>query len=404
MKKICVYTCITGDYDQVHEITKKEKGVDYLLFTNNKNLVSRTWQVVYIEDPELDNQRLSRKIKMLGHPMIDQNYDISVWQDASVVFLKSVVEFIHTYLKENAFAAFVHHARNCIYEEAKECIKKKKDKKEIILRQMDFLKKHHFPEHYGLCEMTVFIKKHRDPIVKKTMEMWFDMICRYSKRDQLSFMYCVYLTHLQIDYIPLNVWNNEWFHCYKHQYKKELDTCRVYFGSDLNFDPNLEVQPTYQKEGEKFSFQVVILATTNCIEIELTDIPCIAFSSLKIEGIKPDHIYPFNFIEWKGENIFYNGSGIVKLEGTFFKGEVLQLTVSLRKLSDMERYDFIEFLSVENIKLKDELRHLKEQKEELLQETQKLGLELSRILHSKSWKITKPLRVLLNRKKENKET
>ena len=63
MKKICVYTCITGDYDNVHEVKKKETGVDYLLFTNNKSVVSNSWQVVYIEDPNLDNQRLSRKIK-----------------------------------------------------------------------------------------------------------------------------------------------------------------------------------------------------------------------------------------------------------------------------------------------------------------------------------------------------
>ena len=34
-KKICVYTCITGNYDNVHEITNKEKGLDYYLFTNS---------------------------------------------------------------------------------------------------------------------------------------------------------------------------------------------------------------------------------------------------------------------------------------------------------------------------------------------------------------------------------
>ena len=131
MKKICVYTCITGDYDNVHEVKKKETGVDYLLFTNNKSVVSNSWQVVYIEDPNLDNQRLSRKIKMLGHPIIDQNYEISVWQDASVVFQKSVVTFVQTYLKNNSFAAFLHHVRDCIYDEAMACIKKKKDKKEV---------------------------------------------------------------------------------------------------------------------------------------------------------------------------------------------------------------------------------------------------------------------------------
>lgn len=396
MKKICVYTCITGDYDNIHEIEKKEQEVDYLLFTNNKSLTSNSWQVIYIEDPNLDNQRLSRKIKMLGHTIIDQNYDISVWQDASVVFQKSVVDFVQTYLKDHSFAAFLHHARDCIYDEAMECIKKKKDKKEIIMQQLAFLRQEGFPEHYGLCEMTVFIKKHHDPIVKKTMEMWFDMICRYSKRDQLSFMYCAYKNHLQIDFIPLNVWDNEWFYCYTHNYKKILDTCRVYFGSDLNFDPNLDVQPVYQKKGDIYSFQTPVLIDTDCIEIELSDIPCVEFRDLTIKGIKPTKIYPFNFIIFDEKQIFYNDSGIVKLEGSFQKGSTLDLQVQLRKLSEQEIYDLVAFLSIKKI----EAEELQKDYKKLEKETQKLGQELANIIQSRSWKITKPLRMFSSRKRK----
>ena len=106
MKKICAYTCITGDYDDLNEIENKEKNVDYLCFTNNKKLKSNTWKIIYIEDEKLDNQRLSRKIKMLSHPYIKDNYDISVWMDASVVFKKSIIDFVNKYLKNNSFAAF----------------------------------------------------------------------------------------------------------------------------------------------------------------------------------------------------------------------------------------------------------------------------------------------------------
>ena len=92
MDKICVYTRITGNYDNLHEIEKIEKNIDYICFTNNKNLKSNTWKIIYIEDAKLDNQRLSRKIKMLGHPYILKNYEISVWIDASVVFKKSIAK------------------------------------------------------------------------------------------------------------------------------------------------------------------------------------------------------------------------------------------------------------------------------------------------------------------------
>ena len=48
--KICVYTCITGDYDNPKEIPKLEKGIDYYCFTNNKKIKSNTWNVIYIND------------------------------------------------------------------------------------------------------------------------------------------------------------------------------------------------------------------------------------------------------------------------------------------------------------------------------------------------------------------
>ena len=50
MGKICVYTCITGDYDNLIEIKNKEKNIDYYCFTNNKSIKSNTWNVIYIKE------------------------------------------------------------------------------------------------------------------------------------------------------------------------------------------------------------------------------------------------------------------------------------------------------------------------------------------------------------------
>ena len=94
MEKICVYTCITGNYDNLKDVIVKEKGVDYVCFTNNREITSSTWKIIYIDDGILNNHYLSRKIKMLGHPYIDENYDLSIWIDASIIFKRSVNEFL----------------------------------------------------------------------------------------------------------------------------------------------------------------------------------------------------------------------------------------------------------------------------------------------------------------------
>ena len=67
MEKICVYTCIAGDYDDLNEVLVKEEGIDYICFTNNKKIKSKTWKVIYVENGNLDNCHLARKLKMIGH-------------------------------------------------------------------------------------------------------------------------------------------------------------------------------------------------------------------------------------------------------------------------------------------------------------------------------------------------
>ncbi len=390
MDKICVYTCITGNYDDLQEIENKEKNIDYYCFTNNKKIKSNTWKIVYIEQDGLDNQRLSRKIKMLGHPIINDAYDISVWMDANVVFNKSIVKFVNTYLKKNSFASFRHGFRNCIYEEAIECIKNRKDSKENILKTINFLKKENYPKDNGLYEMTVFIKRHNDEKVKETMKLWFDMVCNYSKRDQLSFMYCVWKTGLKIDDINLSVWTNEWFSTNNHNYKKVLENYRIYYGDDqTDFDYNLDEQKEYKIKDNVYQIDTVIPTDTDSIMVELTNVPCVKYEDLKVVNKSLNSIYFFNTIEFNSASIFYNDNGIIQLIGNFKKNQKLKISVKMIKLNDIELIDFIEYLATDNILQRDNV-------EKINYELDSLKTEINQILSSKSWKITKPIRYLSN--------
>ena len=98
MNKICVYTCITGGYDDIQEIKNKEEGIDYYCFTNNPNIKSDTWKVIRIEDETLENITLARKTKILGNDIVNK-YDIALWMDGSTSFKKPIKDFI----KKNKF-------------------------------------------------------------------------------------------------------------------------------------------------------------------------------------------------------------------------------------------------------------------------------------------------------------
>ena len=316
---------------------------------------------MYVEDEKYNNHQLSRKIKMLGTDYINNNYDISVWQDASVIWDKKPSLFVKEYLKNNSFASFKHAFRKCIYEEAAEIIRSRKESKEVAIKHMKFLRKEKFPENMGLYEMTIFVKKHNDPKVKETMELWFKTYLEHSKRDQLSFMYSVWKTGLKIDDINLNVWSNEWVHHATHNYKKKLVDCRIYYGDSTIeelYNYNLDYVYKYKIKDNIYSVTATVPLDTKIIEIDITDVPCMVYSDFEI-SLPCKEEYFFNTIEYKDKNIFYNYKGIVRLEGNFKKGEKLHFSIKLEYLSDNEKLEFINELSNNVIILSEDNENMK---------------------------------------------
>lgn len=399
MKKICVYTCITGDYDEIQEIEEREENIDYYLFTNNKKVHSNTWKVVFIENDGLDNQHLSRKIKMLGHPLIDKKYDISIWMDANICFQKSINDFVAKYYdeKEAPFSSFKHHARACIYEEAEVCIQKRKDTKEKILEHVKFLKNEKYPKNNGLYEMTVFIKNHNNKIVQKTMKMWFDMVCQYSKRDQLSFMYCVWKNKLKVKTIDLNVWDNSWFFVEKHNYDEEIKKYRIYFNHGKKYNPEQDVVAEYQKKDNNYIIEQEVLVDTSKIMIELASTPCLKFKNLKIRGVEAKNIKIYDSIVYKNKNIFYNDVARIEVLFPFKRKDKFYLEIQLEKMTKTEIYDFIDYLNRKRIADRNHIKSLDEQNNNLVSENQQLQQRLASIENSRGWHFLEKLRSIKNK-------
>ena len=357
MKKICVYTCLTGNYDNLHEIEVTDKNVDFICYTNNENLKSKTWKIIYIKNDGLTDHQLSRKIKMLGTDYINKKYDISVWQDASVTWKKSPSSFVKKYLKSKPFSAFKHSYRDCVYDEAREILRFRKESRKAVEEHLRFLNKEKFPHKYGLYEMTVFIKKHNDPKVIETMNLWYDTYLKHSKRDQLSFMYAVWKTGLGIYTIGLNVWNNEWMKHSKHTYNSELKECRIYYSdSSIDEEYNYKLDYTYKYNIKKnnYSFTATVPVDTNIMEIDITNVPCVAYSNFKT-NLPNEQITFYNVIPYEDKNIFYNDHGVVRIEGDFKKGTKFDISIDLEYLTDTYKNSFIEYLCNNLIILSEEI-------------------------------------------------
>ncbi len=401
MEKICVYTCITGNYDNLKEVKIKNENIDYICFTNNRSITSSDWKIIYIEDENLDNHYLSRKIKMLGHPYIDENYTLSIWIDASIIFKKSINEFLLEYfdIKKDLLAACKHYARNSIREEASVCIRYKKDSKDVINKLLSFYEKENFKDDLGLLEMTLIVKRHNNPLVKKTMKLWFEMILKYSKRDQLSFMYCIDKTGLKVKTIPISVWNNDYIEFTPHKKEKYDYKYQVYYAYDSDFNEEDSEMFDYLNKNNEYIANIKIDEDVNKLRIDLAETKDICFEIVNLEGVAEEDLSFINFLIYKNKFISENNDPQIIINKHFNKNEIISISL---KMTILEKDDYLDFF-------KDSINDNIKNKEVLMSKIYSLEMEnknlkesISSILNSSSWKITAPLRSLFSKIKNNR--
>ena len=396
MEKVCVYTCITGDYDNLKEVIVKEDNIDYICFTNNKEISSSTWKIIYIEDEKLSNHYLSRKLKMIGHPYIEKNYDLSIWIDASIMFKKSVNEFLSEYfdLTKDLLAACKHSSRNSIREEAAACIKYKKDSEDLINNLLQFYKKEKFLDNLGLLEMTLIVKRHNNSLVKKTMKLWFDMLLKYSKRDQLSFMYCLYKTNLPFKVIPIEVWNNDYLEFSPHNSGRFDYTYQIYYDYGEGFNENDSEKNKYLKSADGiYTINLSIKEDLKGLRLDLTNVEGIAFDFIKFNTLEKKDLVFKDFLVYDNKYITTSVDPQIIINRKIAQGENIIVSMNIKIL---KKRDFLSLISSSLEKEKELTNQILEEQKN----NKNLRLEISNMLNSTSWKVTKPLRLLSSKLKK----
>jgi len=220
-KKV-IYTALFGDYDNLQEPAERFKGWDFICFTDNKDLNSNIWKIIRV-CPELPPQLENRKYKILPHIYL-KNYDISLYIDSNIKIKRNPIDLVNKYLANSLIAMPKHFKNNCIYKEAKDIIKNGKERKDIVLKQIKFYKDQGFPENFGLAENGIILRKHNAKPVIKLMECWWEQINKFAKRDQLSFMYCVWKNKIDVKFMEESARGSKYFRIYPHKknYKYKL--------------------------------------------------------------------------------------------------------------------------------------------------------------------------------------
>lgn len=205
MKNFVIYTVLTGGYEDILQPLVVDERFDYILFTDICNVEKvGIWTVRNIpEDMGRDYIRLSRYPK--AHPVrMLAGYVVSLYIDANIQIKDEwiytrVCELYHNNI-EYAGVRLVLTGRDCIYDHSFDMCRVNAEHDYVAIKQCHELYLKGFPSHFGLNENNIIYRKHTD-LIRKVGEEWWYWITNFSRRDQFSFMYCLWKYKVQLNYI-----------------------------------------------------------------------------------------------------------------------------------------------------------------------------------------------------------
>lgn len=189
MKKV-IYTCIVGDYDELHQPTVVDDSFDFICFSNDiKEEQQGVWRIRPIPFHCEDKTRLSRYVKILPHKALP-DYDWSLWIDANIGIIgKELYASVNAMIDSGSQIAQVPHLeRDCVYEEIAKCYADERISLKDALKQKRHLHSEGFPRGFGMMENNLILRKHNDPDMIRISDGWWKEYSSYSIRDQLSLM------------------------------------------------------------------------------------------------------------------------------------------------------------------------------------------------------------------------
>lgn len=244
-KRYVIYSALTGGYDEILQPAVYDDRFDFVLFMDTVNETSiGVWQTRAINYRNNDNTRVCRFVKTHPESLLPE-YAVSVWIDSNVQILdyylyNKVIELDNHGI---SISSMWHPSRQCIYDEAFAVVNMMIEHERIAIKWCHELRKAKYPRYNGLCETNVVYRKHSSKLVSELDELWWSIIERHSRRDQLSYNYvlwkmkfsCHYLfgdylnarntshlqvvTHLDTKHNRCDLGKNEaWLirHCWKH--------------------------------------------------------------------------------------------------------------------------------------------------------------------------------------------
>jgi hypothetical protein len=201
-RKVIVYSCLIGDYDNVSTFNK-QRGFDYILFTDQK-INNTNWTIFPIPDEVLklnvSDIKKQRYMKINPHKFF-KNYDLSLYLDANYIIQGDLNDYLINTLNpiDHIFIPHLQFGKG-IKQAIKNAIDKKLDNATLLNEVMDRYNKSKVLDKTGIVNAGLIIRKHHTKDCIKLMEKWWEEVRDYSHVDGFAFDYAGYMTGVRYLY------------------------------------------------------------------------------------------------------------------------------------------------------------------------------------------------------------
>ena len=189
-KKLVIYTCVTGGYDQIKPLAKQNSYFDCFCFTDSAVSESQAkgWQIFPIE-PQENPKHQNRFYKILPHriPEIAQ-YEYSLYIDGSINIIGNLQQWSHTILESKpTMAIYTHSKRSSVSEEIISIAQRKQAPLRELAGFVDQLQTNQWIGCDQLFDCSLLLRNSHNEEIVKIMETWWRLFLEGPKRDQLHF-------------------------------------------------------------------------------------------------------------------------------------------------------------------------------------------------------------------------
>lgn len=201
--KLIVYTCITNGKDELKTMPKSDR-VRYVCFSDQP-FEHEQWEYQPLQWKESnDSRRIARWHKINSHLIFPDCY--TLWIDGNITLNFRPHLLLHSVNAHGDIVSKIHPVRDCVYQEFEAVRMLRYDDLEVLAEQEALYRSENFPEKAGLPETNILFRKPTQN-TRDFNNLWWNMISRYSKRDQLSFTYCTWKLGLKWDKFPVDTVN-----------------------------------------------------------------------------------------------------------------------------------------------------------------------------------------------------